>query len=207
MLPADIRIGVTATSFEVNIVPGLEPPYALALKARNISAQEPVEILALVGLRAIFVFRRGVTREHIPNEYVTEERHCGNQKGPQDDGRQYFNRLPGQSEPASDALGLPPPTLLCPEGATQQMTNDLYLLTILKKLDPNFNSAAERTPAGNSWPLINTAASARWFPGHRSTPSRFQRLLHIWEVGGRVSPATRPMFTVSRLLPPVSCHL
>jgi hypothetical protein len=31
--------------------------------------------------------------EHIPNEYVTEERHCRNQKGPQDNVREYFNRL------------------------------------------------------------------------------------------------------------------
>jgi hypothetical protein len=34
-----------------------------------------------IGLRAIFAFRRGATMEHIPNEYVTEERHCRNQKG------------------------------------------------------------------------------------------------------------------------------
>jgi hypothetical protein len=35
--------------------------------------QQSAEILAAIGLRAIFVFRRGATREHIPNEYETEE--------------------------------------------------------------------------------------------------------------------------------------
>jgi hypothetical protein len=33
--------------------------------------------------------------EHILNAYVTEEQHCRNQKGLQDNVREYFNRLPG----------------------------------------------------------------------------------------------------------------
>jgi hypothetical protein len=42
----DVRIDMAATSFEVNIVPVLEPPYDLALKAQNKSAQGKASLRA-----------------------------------------------------------------------------------------------------------------------------------------------------------------
>ena len=49
----------------------------------------------MLNLRAIFGIRRGATIEHIPNEYVIEERQRRNQKVTQGSVWQYFNRLLG----------------------------------------------------------------------------------------------------------------
>jgi hypothetical protein len=51
---------------------------------QTIACEQSVEAFPHFGLPAIFALRLEAMREHIPDEYVTEERHCRNHKAPQD---------------------------------------------------------------------------------------------------------------------------
>jgi hypothetical protein len=65
------------------------------MKPRNLLSpgKQPVGISGHFDLRAVFAFWQGETMEHILNEYVTEERHCQNQKGGKATCPEYFDRL------------------------------------------------------------------------------------------------------------------